>query len=203
MMPDIEMDPTRVAVIGVHWQHDVVSPDGLFGPYFADQVARHRVASYAARLMAAVRSSGGLVVHSRIAFRPGYPDLIANTPAFATIGEQRGFLDGDPKTEIIDEVAPQVGDIVFTHARLTAFFGTELDVILRARGVKTVLLTGVATNLSVAGTAFEAVNHGYRMVVVSDACAAATDEMHRVTLEGIGLLGQVVTTDDVVRGLTG
>jgi biuret amidohydrolase len=201
MMPEI--DPGRTAVIGVHWQHDVVSPDGLFGPYFAEQVSRHQVASHAARLIAAVRSSGGLVVHSRIAFRPGYPDLIPNAPGFATIGEQGGFLDGTPNAQIIDEVAPQEGDIVFTHARLTPFFGTELDVILRARGVETVLITGVATNLSVAGTAFEAVNHGYRMVIVSDACAAATDEMHQMTLEGMGLLGQVVTTDEIVRSLTG
>ncbi|MEV4544714.1 cysteine hydrolase [Micromonospora echinaurantiaca] len=198
-----EIDPARTAVLCVHWQHEVVSPDGLFGPLFADQVARHRVASYAARVAAAVRTGGGSVVYTRVAHRPGYPDLIPNTPAFALIRQRGAFLEGAPKTRIIDEVAPQSGDVVITHVRLSGFFGTDLDTILRARGVETVLLTGVATNLSITGTAYEAVNHGYRIVTVSDACTAATDDAHRASLATLGQLGPVVTTDDVVRRLTG
>ncbi|MEU5948977.1 cysteine hydrolase [Micromonospora sp. NPDC047465] len=197
-----EIDPARTAVVGVHWQHEVVSPDGLFGPFFAEQVARHRVASYAAEVARAVRASGGLVVYTRVAHRPGYPDLIPNTPSFAMIPERQAFLEGAPKSRIIDEVAPEAGDVVITHVRLTGFFGTELDLVLRRRQVETILFTGVATNLSVAGTAFEAVNHGYRPVIVSDACTAATDEAHRASLETWGQLGEVVTTAEVVERLS-
>lgn len=199
-MPQI--DPARAAVLAVHWQHEVVSPDGIFGPYFAEQVARHRVATHAAQVAAAIRSHGGLVAYTRVAHRPGYPDLIPNTPAFAMIRQQQAFLEGTPKTRIIDEVAPQTGDIVITHVGLTGFFGTELDMILRARAVQTILFTGVATDLSVAGTAYEAVNQGYRIVIVSDACTAATDDAHQASLATLGQLGQVTTTDDLVRSLT-
>ncbi|WP_346533737.1 cysteine hydrolase [Micromonospora sp. DPT] len=198
-----EVDPARTAVLGVHWQHEVVSPDGIFGPLFAEQVTRHRVPSYAARVAAAVRSSGGLVVYTRVAHRPGYPDLIPNTPSLAMIRERGAFLEGTPKTRIIGEVTPQAGDVVITHVRLTGFFGTELDTILRARDVETVLFTGVATNLSITGTAYEAVNHGYRIVIVSDACTAATDDTHQASLATLGQLGQVATTDDMVCSLTG
>lgn len=197
-----EIDPTRTAVLAVHWQHEVVSPDGMFGPYFAEQVTRHRVASYAARIAEAVRSGGGLVVYTGVAYRPGYPDLIPNTPAFAMVREQGAFLEGSPKTQIIDEVAPQAGDIVVNHTRLTGFFGTELDTILRAQGIERVLFTGVATNLSIAGTAFEAVNQGYRVVIVSDACTAATDEVHQASLATLSQLGEVATTDDIVLAVT-
>ncbi|MGN9778043.1 cysteine hydrolase family protein [Micromonospora sp. H33] len=196
-----EIDPARTAVLCVHWQHEVVSPDGLFGPLFAAQVTRHRVPSYAARVAAAVRSAGGLVVYTRVAHRPGYPDLIPNTPSLALIRERGAFLEGTPKTRIIDEVAPHAGDVVITHVRLSGFFGTEMDTILRARGVETVLFTGVATNLSITGTAYEAVNHGYRIVTVSDACTAATDEAHRASLATLGQLGLVATTDDIVCGM--
>ncbi|SCL44162.1 Nicotinamidase-related amidase [Micromonospora citrea] len=198
-----EIDPARTAVVGVHWQHEVVSPDGLFGPFFAEQVARHDVASHAARVNAAVRAAGGLVVYTRVAHRPGHPDLIPNTPSFAMIAERQAFLEGAPKSRIIDELAPEAGDVVITHVRLTGFFGTELDTVLRRRKIDTVLFTGVATNLSVTGTAFEAVNHGYRPVIVSDACTAATDEAHRASLETLGRLGEVVTTADVVDRLGG
>ncbi|MBM0237155.1 cysteine hydrolase [Micromonospora sp. ATA32] len=198
-----ELDPARTAVVGVHWQHEVVSPDGIFGPFFAEQVSRHRVATNAARVAAAVRSSGGLVVYTRVAHRPGYPDLIPNTPSFAMIAEQQAYLEGTPKTRIIDEVTPAAGDVVITHVRLTGFFGTELDTILRGRSIDTVLFTGVATNLSLAGTAYEAINHGYRIMIVSDACTAATDEAHQASLETLGQLGEVATTDDVIRKLAG
>ncbi|MFY1594011.1 cysteine hydrolase [Micromonospora sp. WMMD737] len=197
-----ELDPMRTAVVGVHWQHEVVSPDGVFGPFFAAQVSRHRVASYAAQVTAAVRAGGGLVVYTRVAYRPGYPDLIPNTPSFALVRERQAYLEGAPKTRIVDELAPEAGDVVITNVRLTGFFGSELDTVLRRRGVDSVLFTGVATNLSVTGTVFEAVNLGYRPVVVSDACTAATDEAHRASLETLGQLGEVVTTAEAVERLS-
>jgi nicotinamidase-related amidase len=197
-----QIDPARTALLAVHWQHEVVSPDGFFGAYFAEQVTRHRVATYAAQAAAAIRSHGGLVAYTRVAYRPGYPDLIPNAPAYAMMRQQQAYLEGSPKTQIIEELAPQSGDVVITHVRLTGFFGTELDTILRARAVQTILFTGVATNLSVTGTAYEALNHGYRIAIVSDACTAATDDAHQASLATLGQLGQVLTTDDLIRGLT-
>ena len=127
-----ELDPMRTAVVGVHWQHEVVSPDGVFGPFFAEQVSRHRVASYAAQVAAAVRASGGLVVYTRVAYRPGYPDLIPNTPSFAMVRERQAYLEGAPKARIVDELAPEAGDVVITLVRLTGFFGSELNTVLGA-----------------------------------------------------------------------
>ncbi|MEU9512444.1 cysteine hydrolase [Micromonospora sp. NPDC048169] len=191
------IDWAHTAVVGVHWQHEVVSPDGVFGPFFAGQVARHGVAANAARVAAAARAAGGLVVFTRVAYRPGHPDLITNTPSFAMIAERGAFLEGDPKTRIVDEVARQPGDIVVTGTRLGGFSGTELDLILRARGVRTVVFTGVATNLAVAATAYQAVDNGYRIVTVSDACTAATDELHDTYLSTLGQLGEVATTGEI------
>ena len=191
------IDWAHTAVVGVHWQHEVVSPDGVFGPFFAGQVARHGVAANAARVAAAARAAGGLVVFTRVAYRPGHPDLITNTPSFAMIAERGAFLEGDPKTRIVDEVARQPGDIVVTGTRLGGFSGTELDLILRARGVRTVVFTGVATNLAIAATAYQAVDNGYRIVTVSDACTAATDALHDTYLSTLGQLGEVATTGEI------
>ncbi|MDO3686832.1 cysteine hydrolase family protein [Micromonospora sp. C28ISP2-4] len=190
------IDWAHTAVVGVHWQHEVVSPDGVFGPFFADQVARHGVTANAAGVAAAARAAGGLVVFTRVAYRPGYPDLIAN-PSFAMIRERGAFLEGDPKTRIVEEVGRQPGDVVVTSTRLGGFSGTELDLILRGRGVRTVVFTGVATNLAVAATAYQAVDQGYRIVTVSDACTAATDELHDAYLSTLGQLGEVAATGEI------
>ncbi|AYF27219.1 cysteine hydrolase family protein [Micromonospora tulbaghiae] len=191
------IDWAHTAVVGVHWQHEVVSPDGVFGPFFADQVARHGVAANAARVAAAARAAGGLVIFTRVAYRPGYPDLIANTPSFVMIRERGAFLEGDPKTRIVEDVARQPGDVVVTSTRLGGFSGTDLDLVLRGRGVRTVVFTGVATNLAVTATAYQAVDNGYRIVTVSDACTAATDELHDTYLSTLGQLGEVVATGEI------
>ncbi len=191
------IDWAHTAVVGVHWQHEVVSPDGVFGPFLADQVARHGVAANAARVAAAARAAGGLVIFTRVAYRPGYPDLIANAPSFVMIRERGAFLEGDPKTRIVEDVARQPGDVVVTSTRLGGFSGTDLDLVLRGRGVRTVVFTGVATNLAVTATAYQAVDNGYRIVTVSDACTAATDELHDTYLSTLGQLGEVVATGEI------
>ncbi|HEY0697043.1 MAG TPA: cysteine hydrolase [Micromonospora sp.] len=196
-----QLDPRRTAVVNVHWQHEVVSPDGVFGPAFAESVERHGVIAKAAELNAAMRETGGLVVYLRTAFRPGYPDMFMNTPAYRLIAERGAYIEGTPATRIVDELKPEPGDVVITHLRLNGFRNSELDDILRIRAVDTVLLVGVATNIAVESTARGAVDHGYRTVLVSDACAAASDEMHRASLATLESFGPAGTTAEVVRAL--
>ncbi|AYF26878.1 cysteine hydrolase [Micromonospora tulbaghiae] len=191
----------RAAVLSIHWQYEVVDPDGIFGPFYAEQVARHHVLPNARLVNEAVRVAGGLVIYTRVAYRHDYLDLIPNTPAFQMIRDQEAFLEGAPNSRIVDEIAPQVSDLVITHTRLTGFFGTDLDTILRGAHIDTVLLTGVATNLSVLGTAFEAINYGYRTITISDGCAAESDQTHLVSLETLGRLGRLATTREIVDRL--
>ncbi|MFC8847459.1 MULTISPECIES: cysteine hydrolase family protein [unclassified Micromonospora] len=198
-----ELDPRRTAVVNIHWQHEIVSPDGLFGPLFAEQVARNDTATRAAQVTSALREQGGLVIYTRTAYRPGHPELISNTPSYLMIGERKAFLRDAPGTRIIDAMAPAASDIVIDHTRLTGFFGTALDSILRANDIDTLLITGVATNLSVMGTAFDAINYGYRIVMVGDACAAATDEVHLTSLETLRFLTDVADAGEVVDALRG
>ncbi|MFD9192289.1 cysteine hydrolase family protein [Streptomyces phaeochromogenes] len=196
-----ELDPSRTAVINVHWQRDIVKADGAFGPFFAEPVERRGVIAGADRLNRAARDAGATIVYTRVAFRPGYPDLFANCPLLALVAEHQALEDGTEGAAIVKELTPEAGDLVITHPRITGFHGTELDVLLRGKGIDTVLFTGVATNVSVEGTAREAVNHGYRTVLVSDACSAASDEAHQATLDSFALLGEVSTTDALVAAL--
>jgi nicotinamidase-related amidase len=191
------IDAASVAIINVHWQADIATPEGAFGPFFAASVERANAVANAAAAIQAVRDAGGLVIYARAAFRPGYPDLIQNCALYKQVAISQCLVDGTPGAEIIPQLQPVPNDPIVTHARISAFQGTELDLMLRRRGVGTVLLTGVATNVTVEGTARDAVGLGYRTILLADACAAATDEAHLATLDTFQLLGETLNAADL------
>lgn len=197
----ISLDPARTALVNVHWQHDIVTADGAFAPFFAESVQRHGVIDTTHELVETLRTAGALVVWTRAAFQPGYPELILNTGLNHAIKDLGALIDGSVGSQIIPELTPLNGEPVVSHPGTSAFPNTALDSILRRRGIDTVLFTGVATNVTVEGTARDAVNLGYHVVLVSDACAAATDEAHEATLATFSLLGTVKTTSEIQRTL--
>jgi nicotinamidase-related amidase len=88
-----------------------------------------------------------------------------------------------------------------THQRVGGFHGSDLDEVLRGLEAATLVFLGVATNASVEGTARAASDLGYRVLIVSDACSAATPEAHAASLESLGLLAEIATTDDLIYAL--
>ena len=198
-MPAIE--PSRTAVIATHFQNDVVGAAGAFAPFFHAEVERVGTIPTAARLLDAARAARAKIVYTRVAWQPGYPDLVANSPLLNIVLQQNCLVDGTPGATIIDELTPQPGDLVVTHQRVGGFHGSELDNLLRGAGVDTVVFCGVATNVSVEGAARAASDLGYRVVVVSDACSAATEAAHSASVESLGLLAEISSTDDVLAAL--
>ncbi|MFC7661461.1 cysteine hydrolase family protein [Pseudonocardia benzenivorans] len=149
----MELDPRRTAFIAVHYQNDVITPEGAFGPSFAEQATAAGIVPTTKTLHAAARAAGAQVVYTRVAFQPGYGDLVGNFPLLAMVGQQGCLVDGTSAAAIVDELTPLDGDTVVTHQRVSGFVGSELDAVLRGRGVDTVVITGVATNMSVESTA--------------------------------------------------
>lgn len=193
-------DPARTAIVAVHFQNDIVGPDGAFSGFFRAEVERTGVLATAARLLDGARTAGARIVYTRVAWKPDQSDLDANSPILGIVAQTKCLTDGTPGAAITDEVTPVDGDTVVTHQRVGGFSGSDLDATLRAAGVDTVVFTGVATNFSVEGTARAASDLGYRTVVVSDACSAASDAVHSASLESLGLLAEIVTTDELLVG---
>ncbi|WP_300007595.1 isochorismatase family cysteine hydrolase [Pseudonocardia sp.] len=195
-------DPTTTAVVGVHLQNDVVGPDGAFAGFFRAEIERTGVLDTAARLLDGARAAGATVVYTRVAFRPGYGDLNPNSPLLGMVAQAECLEDGNPGAAVTAELAPRDGDHVVTHTRVGGFQDSDLDATLRGAGVDTVVFLGVATNASVEGTARVASDLGYRTVVVSDACSAGSPEAHEASLGSLGLLAEIVTTDELLAGLS-
>jgi nicotinamidase-related amidase len=135
----------------------------------------------------AARAARILVVYVRVAFRSGLPEVSPKNKIFSNIaqGAQARYMDADPSTQIHPAVAPQEGDVVVTKRRVSAFAGSDLDVVLRAGEIDTLVLAGIATSGVVLSTTREAADRDFRLVVLSDACCDADSEVHRVLVEKV------------------
>ena len=149
-------------------------------------VAPHSAATVANNvgvLARAVRAGGGLVCLTRAAFSPGYADML-RAPVDVALTVPDGGIPA-AKLAFQPEIAALAPDIVITKRQWRAFYGTELDLQLRRRGLDTVVIAGVMTNFGVESTARDAWQSNYAAVVVEDACASLSDDMHRFAIETI------------------
>jgi nicotinamidase-related amidase len=193
----MELNPQRTAVITIHCQGDIVSGNGAFAPFFHDQVVSRNVISKIGGLLENARESGMIVIYTRVAFKPDFSDLNANSPLLKVV-EQAGCLkDGTELADIVPELAPAPGDVVITHQRVGGFV-PELTAVLAGRGIDTLVFAGVATNASVESTARVATDAGYRVIIAEDACSAATPQAHQASIESLGLLADIATTADIL-----
>ncbi|MFC5288904.1 cysteine hydrolase family protein [Actinokineospora guangxiensis] len=197
----MELNKATTAFIACHWENDIAGADGAFAPFFRAEIERRGVIGVAKRLLDGARAAGVSVVYTRVAFQAGHSDLVTNIPLLGVVGQQGSLLDGTPATEILAELAPEPGDTVVTNAKVGAFAASDLDERLRTAGIDTVVLFGVATNLTIENTGRAAGDLGYRVVVVEDACAAGSQEAHDATMASFGLLGEVALADDVLAAL--
>ncbi|HET6704202.1 isochorismatase family cysteine hydrolase [Amycolatopsis sp.] len=135
-------------------------------------------------LLPRARAAGALVVHVQTAFRVNRADLPPDSPLFAAFFEAADvFHEGSPGIEPALPVEP--ADVVVRKRRASAFAGTDLDLVLRARGVTAVTLTGVATSAMVAATAYDAADRGYRVSVPADGCADEDPAVHEFFVERV------------------
>lgn len=130
-------------------------------------------------------SDGPTVIYIVVGFRPGFPEVSPNNQGFSAIKKSNRFDPSSPGVAIHSSVAPQQGDIVVTKHRVGAFLGTDLDMILRAKQIDTLVLLGIATSGVVLSTVRYAADADYRIVVVRDGCADADPEVHRVLLDKV------------------
>jgi nicotinamidase-related amidase len=199
----VQIDPARTAVLALHFQVDVVKQEGAFGgPFFAAEVERRGIIPKAKVVLDAARKAGIRVIYTRVCFRPGYPDLIVNSPLFGFVQQTGALVEGSPGAEIIPELAPQPGDVVVNHRRASGFHESDLHVVLVANRINTLFVMGVASNVTVEYTARQASDYGYRVLVLEDCCAAASQAIHEASMESLKLLTEgVISSQDFLAAV--
>ena len=165
------------ALLVMDYQADVLS---LMAPEPGPVLAAAR------RAIDAAHSAGLPVIYVVVGFRPGYPELNPqNERLRGAIRARGGFVIEDPRAAVHPDLAPADGDIVVTKRRMSAFSGSDLDIVLRSRGIDTLMMMGVSTSGVVLSTTRQAFDLDYRLVVVADGCTDPDPEVHRVLVEKI------------------
>jgi len=144
--------------------------------------------AYLPRLAAAIeaaRGAGVRVIYVTVGFRAGYPEVSARNKSFAAISGTGRMTDADPGSAIHPAVAPASGDIVVTKRRVSAFAGSDLEMVLRAGDTSHLVLAGIATGGVVLSTLRQAADLDYRLTVLADGCLDADSEVHRVLTEKV------------------
>lgn len=151
-----------------------------------DRLGNTQVVDAASEAVAAARAHGVLVVYVRVGFRAGYVEVSPANRSFAAITASGGdFTEAGPGTQLHPAFTPEPGEPVVVKRRVSAFTGSDLDVILRSRGVDTLALSGIATSGVVLSTLRQAADLDFRLQVLRDACADPDSEVHRVLVEKV------------------
>jgi nicotinamidase-related amidase len=154
------------------------------------------------RAIDSARAAGIPVVYVAVRFRPGHPEVSPRNRTFSALAGTGAYAEGDEATEIHPAVAPKPGDMMVIKRRVSAFSGSDLEVLLRSLGAGTLVLTGIATSGVVLSTHRQAADLDYQLVVLEDACLDADPEVHRVlTGKVFPRHSEVTTVDQWVAGM--
>jgi biuret amidohydrolase len=180
----------NVAVLALHWQVNVIKPEGFFGGMLAEPVARSGVVKRAAEFHAAVLELGLPVIFTRFTVPEGEGTLVRNTPVMSAVADaQAAFAPGAAGAQLIPEMAAQAKpDHVFDNQKLSGLAGNDVLEWLRARDIGQVFITGVATNLTVEQTARHGSDCGLIVHPVTDCVAAGDDATHAAALANLELV---------------
>jgi nicotinamidase-related amidase len=158
------------------------------------------VISQVIQAIAYARQSKIPIIYVVVGFRQGAPEISANNKGFSARKESISDTNMDDWMKIYPELAPIAGEIVVTKRRVSAFTGSDLEVVLRAQDIRHIVLTGVATSGVVLSTLREAADKDYRITVLSDCCGDADEEVHRVlTTKVFPRQAEVVTVEEWCR----
>lgn len=199
-------DPKRTAVVLIEFQNDFTSEGGALHGAVQDVIERTGMLDNARRLAEAARAAGATIVHAPITFVPGYGE-ISDHPYGILKGvvDSTAFVKGEWGAEIADALAPQQGDVVVEGKRgLDTFATTNLDFILRARGIDTIALGGFLTNCCVESTMRSGYEKGYKVITLSDCVAATSAEEHDNAIKfDYPMFSDVMTSDAFTEQLRG
>lgn len=186
------MSQSTPVLLVMDFQHGIV-----------ERIGDPEVVAAAGRAVEAARSAGIPVMFVRVAFRPGYPEVADANLSFSRLAESGDTMTHDhPGTQVHAELEPRADEPVVVKRRVSAFAGSDLDVLLRAAGADSLVLAGIATSGVVLSTLRHAADADYRIIVVSDCCSDSDPDVHRCLMEKVfPRQATVMSADQVMPAL--
>ncbi|HJQ15465.1 MAG TPA: cysteine hydrolase [Allosphingosinicella sp.] len=186
---------SKTALVCIHWQNEITNPKYVFGSMFAGQVEKLELVPRMIGLLAFARQRGLTIIFVNVVFdKP--PTQDSSNPAARLAAEHGSCLRGSVSAAIVPELGPKPGDIVCEHANGSAFYNTSLKAYLDERGIDTIAINGIATNVAVDHTVRDALTLGYRTLLIEDCCCSSSAEFHDAALVTLRVLAADVVSAD-------
>ena len=200
------MDPATTAIVLVEYQNDFTTEGGVLHGAVKTVMDSTDMLAHTTELVAAARAAGATIIHSPIQFAAGYYEITKHPYGILKgVVDSSAFVKGTWGAEIVGDLTPADGDIVLEGKRgLDAFASTNLDFILRSKGIETVVLSGFLTNCCVESTMRSAYERGYEVITLTD-CVAGTGEAEHanaITYD-YPMFSKPTTSTDFLAALTG
>jgi ureidoacrylate peracid hydrolase len=174
------IDAKKTAVVLIEFQNDFTSEGGVLHGAVSEVMDKTGMLANTQQLAEAARAAGATVMHAPITFAEGYNEITAHPYGILKgVVDGNAFVKGSWGAAIVDDLAPADGDIVIEGKRgLDTFASTNLDFILRSKGITTLVLGGFLTNCCVESTMRSGYENGYQVITLSDCVAATSVEEH-------------------------
>lgn len=184
MTDTLQLDPATTALVLIEYQNDFTTDGGVLHDAVKPVMDETHMLPNTVTLVEAARQAGVTIMHAPITFVEGYNEISRHPYGILKgVVDGNAFVKGGWGASIVDDLSPQAGDIVIEGKRgLDTFASTNLDFILRSKGITTIILGGFLTNCCVESTMRTGYENGYRVITLTDCTAATSPEEHRNAL---------------------
>lgn len=192
--PEFSVDKARTALLIMDYQNDILG--------MMPESVQALLLEKAAAILKQARQVHVPVIYVVVRFRDGYPEVNPRNKLFSSLKESGRLREGTLGAEIDAKVAPQPGDIIVTKRRVGAFSTTDLETILRAKNINSLVLFGISTSGVVLSTVRRAADMDYKIAVIADACADRDAEVNRVLFDKVfPWQATVITTQEFLKAI--
>jgi nicotinamidase-related amidase len=202
----VAVDPKTTAVVLIEFQNDFTSEGGVLHGAVSEVMDKTGMLDNTKALADAARGAGATVMHAPITFAEGYNEISAHPYGILKgVVDGKAFVKGSWGAAIVDDLAPADSDIVIEGKRgLDTFASTNLDFILRSKGITTIAIAGFLTNCCVESTMRSGYENGYKVITLSDCLAATSPEEHDNALKyDFPMFSEPMASSDFLAELSG
>ena len=200
----MSIDPKTTALVLIEYQNDFTSEGGALHGAVSEVMDKTGMMANTLEVVDAARSAGATVMHAPITFAEGYNEISSHPYGILKgVVDGKAFIKGSWGAAIVDDLAPADGDIIIEGKRgLDTFASTNLDFILRSKGIKTIVLGGFLTNCCVESTMRSGYENGYKVITLNDCVAGTSTEEHENALKyDYPMFSQPMAAADVIAEL--
>lgn len=186
----------KALLLTLDFINDITHPEGKIARH-AERIQTNKIIEHANQAISYARRQNWPIAHVKVGFDATYAQCPKHSPMFGLAAKNQALQLGSWGTAFHDKLAHERTDTIITKHRVNAFYNTDLEVLLRAQQVDTLVICGVATNMAVEHTARDAHDRDYRVVILTDACEAASDEVNQATFTSLALFTTQITVADM------